>query len=120
MNFEQEKQKKEQEAIKKQEAAINQVVESAEVLLLDEGKSEIEAIQGLVKQGVSPEEAKNAVDNVLGQIRKAKKDKSNSDMTYGALFCIGGTLATVADVGYIFWGAIVFGAIQFFIGAANA
>jgi len=35
-------------------------------------------------------------------------------MIFGALWCIGGTVATITDIGYIFWGAILFGAIQFF------
>ncbi|PCJ66475.1 MAG: hypothetical protein COA58_06775 [Bacteroidetes bacterium] len=36
-----------------------------------------------------------------------------SDMLWGAVWCVGGIVATVADVGYIFWGAIIFGGIQF-------
>jgi hypothetical protein len=49
----------------------------------------------------------------------AKKERANKDMLYGALWCIGGIVATVADFGYIFWGAIIFGAIQFLKGAFN-
>lgn len=41
-------------------------------------------------------------------------------MIYGALWCIGGIIATVADIGFIFWGAIVFGAVQFIKGAINS
>jgi hypothetical protein len=40
-------------------------------------------------------------------------------MLFGALWCIGGIIATVSDLGYIFWGAIVFGAIQFFRGLTS-
>lgn len=48
----------------------------------------------------------------------AVEDKSSgiNDMVIGGLFCIGGTIATIADIGYIFWGAIVFGRIQFIRG----
>jgi hypothetical protein len=49
-----------------------------------------------------------------------RKEGANKDMLYGALWCFGGIIATVADFGFIFWGAIVFGAIQFIKGATNS
>jgi hypothetical protein len=49
-----------------------------------------------------------------------KKKQANKDMLYGALWCVGGILATMSDVGAIFWGAIVFGGIQFFKGLINS
>ena len=48
---------------------------------------------------------------------QADRDKSRNDMIFGALWCVGGTIATAMDIGYIFWGAIVFGGIQFIRGA---
>ena len=36
----------------------------------------------------------------------------SSEILWGAVWCIGGIVATVADFGYVFWGAIVFGGIQ--------
>lgn len=41
---------------------------------------------------------------------------AQNDMAYGMLWCMGGLVLTVMDFGYIFWGAIVFGGIQFFRG----
>ncbi len=41
-------------------------------------------------------------------------------MAYGALWCIGGTIHTIVDVGYIFWGVIAFGTFQFIKGAVNS
>ena len=57
---------------------------------------------------------------VMPIIQDVKKEGANKDMLYGALWCIGGIVATVADFGFIFWGAIVFGAIQFIKGATNS
>lgn len=53
------------------------------------------------------------------QRAQEKKAHARKDMIYGALWCVGGTIFTVADTGFIFWGAILFGGIQFFKGLAN-
>ena len=52
-------------------------------------------------------------------VKQNSREQAGKNMLYGALWCIGGTIATLADIGYIFWGAIVFGGIQFFIGLVN-
>jgi hypothetical protein len=68
-------------------------------------------------------EAKNTdaedVMNYEEQLRIAIRERAKKDMLYGALWCVGGTVLTMADVGFIFWGAIVFGGIQFFRGLMN-
>lgn len=51
---------------------------------------------------------------------EARKKQANKDMLYGALWCVGGIIASSANIGAIFWGAIVFGAIQFFKGLINS
>lgn len=50
----------------------------------------------------------------------AKNEDAKKDMLYGTLWCVGGIIATSANLGYIFWGAIVFGGIQFIKGVANS
>ena len=50
----------------------------------------------------------------------AKKKQAENDMLYGALWCIGGIIATAAHIGFIFWGAILFGGIQFLGGLFNS
>jgi hypothetical protein len=51
---------------------------------------------------------------------EARKKQANKDMLYGALWCVGGIIATMSDIGAIFWGAIIFGGIQFFKGLINS
>ena len=41
---------------------------------------------------------------------------ATKDILVGGLFFFGGLIATIADFGYIFYGAIIFGGIQFFRG----
>jgi hypothetical protein len=96
--------------------AVNQIYEYAANLMVNEKKSALETQNALLEQGLDEETASIVVSNLEQEIEKAKKERANKDMLYGALWCVGGFIATAADTGYIFWGAIVFGAIQFFKG----
>ncbi len=103
-----------------QQAAVNQVYDYAAKLMVKDKKSAAETKKDLVAQGLSEESASIIVENLEKQIKEAKKARAKKDMLYGALWCVGGTVATLANIGFIFWGAIVFGAIQFIRGVANA
>jgi hypothetical protein len=88
-------------------------------LLVNQERTGIDVIDMLKQKGLTHETASDIVFDLQEQIKKAKRERANKDMLYGALWCIGGTILTVADIGFIFWGAIIFGAIQFFKGASN-
>ncbi|TDO94541.1 hypothetical protein [Flavobacterium sp. 245] len=88
-------------------------------LLLNENKSSSETKAKLVEQGLSYEISELIVENVEIQIQEAKHERARKDMVYGALWFCGGTVLTFADIGFIFWGAILFGGIQFFKGLIN-
>lgn len=103
-----------------QSSAVNQVYDYAANLIIHGKKSDEEVIEALIQQGVDKESALVVVENLHKQITLAKKERAKKDMLYGALWCVGGIIATIADIGFIFWGAIVFGAVQFFKGVANA
>lgn len=102
-----------------QQQAVNAIYEYAANLMLNEDKNTYEVKMALIEQGLNEESASIVVTNLEQQIEDAKKDNAKKDMLYGALWCIGGLVATAADIGYIFWGAIVFGGIQFFKGLFN-
>ena len=99
---------------------INQAYAYAADLLVNQKLSGDEARNGLLAKGIDSESASVIVENLEDQIKEAKKSKANKDMLYGALWCVGGIIATVADIGFVFWGAILFGGIQFFKGLASA
>jgi len=101
---------------KSQQEIVNQVYDYAANLMVNEKKSADETKNLLVSEGLDAESASIVVNNLQEQIREAKRERANKDMLYGALWCIGGTIATIANLGFIFWGAIVFGGIQFFKG----
>ncbi|NME71870.1 hypothetical protein [Flammeovirga aprica] len=99
-----------------QEEALGQIYEYAANLIINEKKSPSETKAILIDQGMEEELASALVDNIKQQIEELKSKKSKDDMLYGALWCVGGIIATVADIGFIFWGAILFGGIQFLKG----
>jgi uncharacterized glyoxalase superfamily metalloenzyme YdcJ len=99
-----------------QQKVINQLYEYAANLMIKEKKDAQDTQKILVEQGLDAESAAIIVSNLEQQIESVKKDNANKDMLYGALWCIGGIIATAAHIGYIFWGAILFGGIQFFRG----
>jgi hypothetical protein len=103
-----------------EEEVVQQLYDYAANLLVHEGKSPATTKALLIQQGLDEESADIIVGNLEKQIKEAKKERGNKDMLYGALWCVGGIVATVADFGFIFWGAIVFGAIQFVRGAINS
>jgi len=63
----------------------------------------------------------NSIDNQdMYQVENAKKARAKNDMLFGAIFLVGGLVATFAGIGYIFYGAIIYGLIRFIKGAANS
>jgi hypothetical protein len=104
-----------------QEQIINEIYDFAAYLMIDQGYSSSATKQALIEEkGLDDESATLVVENLGNQIKNVKKEGANKDMLYGALWCVGGIIATIADFGYIFWGAIIFGAFQFIKGAANS
>jgi hypothetical protein len=100
---------------KTEEEVIEQNYALAANLLFENNRSPKEVKDELVKNGIDVESSSIIVDNLTS----AKRKVAGKDMFYGALWCIGGTIATVANFGYIFWGAILFGGFQFLRGIYN-
>ena len=102
-----------------QQEAVNKVYNYAANLMINQKKETYEVRDALIAQGIDEPTATTIVDKLEQQINDAKKSRAKKDMLYGALWCVGGIVATVAHIGFIFWGAIIFGGIQFFKGVAN-
>lgn len=98
---------------------VNQIYAYANNLLVKEKKNSEEIKTILVEQGIDLESASTVVENLLME-KAQKQENANKDMLYGALWCVGGVIGTMANIGFIFWGAIVFGAIQFIKGVSNS
>jgi len=101
------------------ETAVNDLYNFAANMLVNDKKTSKDVQIALVGKGLSESAAFTIVYNLEVEIKNAKKEAGRKDMLYGALWCVGGTVATVANIGFIFWGAILFGGIQFIKGAIN-
>lgn len=104
---------------------VDSVYRYAADLMFKQEKSKTYTKAELVRQGIAEENAQIVVDNLEKQMKDAKSEQANKDMLYGALWCIGGILVTAITYSaasssggtyVVTWGAIIFGAIQFFRG----
>jgi hypothetical protein len=100
-------------------AAVNEYYNFAANMLLNDKKTSKDVQLALVEKGLSESAAFTIIHNLEVEIKNAKRESGRKDMIYGALWCVGGTVATVANIGFIFWGAILFGGFQFIKGAIN-
>ena len=95
------------------------IISEANRLLFEENLTAEETIPRLVALGAEPEFATHVTGELIRQFRVQRKAQGQKDVLYGLLWVLGGAVLTAADIGYIFWGAIVFGGFQFFMGLAR-
>lgn len=104
-----------------------QAVYSHAAELMRNGVRDSEIIANLVEQGLESETAEIVVNNLIEMRAKQKQEQGQKNMGFGALWCIGGTVVTVATYNaasggghyVVAWGAIVFGAVQFLQGLSQ-
>lgn len=110
---------------KEAQELVNKVYEYTANLMFEQKKSLPETKRLLVEQGLTAEDADIVISNLQAQMREAKRSAANENMIYGALWCIGGLLVTIITYSaasesggtyVVAWGAVIFGAIQFFKG----
>lgn len=68
--------------------------------------------QKLLEQGYTEDQANSLILQAQAEIKKSAKSAAIRNIVIGALFLVGGTILTLAEIGFIFWGAIVFGGFQ--------
>lgn len=99
---------------------MDQIYNYAANLMLVEKKLPYETKKALMDRGLDPKSASDVVENLELQIREAEKNRAKKDMIYGGLWAVGGLVLTLANFGYVFWGAIAYGVFRFIKGAASA
>jgi len=98
---------------------------------LEQGKNVYDVQDELVAMGLTYAEATSITNEVRGITPTAEESYSGNgqrNMLVGGLWCLGGILVTAVTYAnassgggryVVAWGAIVFGAVQFFKGLAN-
>ena len=107
-----------------QQEIVNQIYGFTADMLYNQKKSVEETRAVLVENGLNSEDADVVINNLQNQYNKEKKEAGNKNILYGALWCVGGILVTVLTYSaasnggtyVVAWGAVIFGAIQFFKG----
>lgn len=87
-------------------------------------KSPAEIRQALIEKGMDGNSADLLISNLSYELNNEKKESAMRNMRQGGLWCVGGILVTVITYSaasgggtyVVAWGAILFGAIQFFKG----
>ncbi|MBR5822608.1 MAG: hypothetical protein IKY67_00515 [Paludibacteraceae bacterium] len=104
---------------------VNRVYEYTANLMFEQKKNQSETKEILIEQGLTAEDADIVITNLQEQMKQAKNSAANKNMIYGALWCVGGLLVTAITYSVasenggtyiVTWGAVIFGAIQFFKG----
>ncbi|MEI6313088.1 MAG: DUF805 domain-containing protein [Bacteroidota bacterium] len=72
--------------------------------------------KAFIEEGFDEENSAFMVDSSQKQNNNEEKEHPKKDMLYGAFLFVGGIVLTVCDIGYIFWGAIVYGGYLFLNG----
>lgn len=91
---------------------IDRYLERAIYMIHKEEKVPSQVKRALIEMGAEEGVAAEIVRSAQELIREGVKKQANRDILFGSLWCIGGTVLTLANVGFIFWGAIVFGGAQ--------
>jgi hypothetical protein len=87
--------------------------------MIQHQKPSYEVVDLLMKQGATIDEATMIVNELENKFGKAHRNEAIKQMAMGGGICILGLVLTIAKTGFIFYGAIVFGAIRFFTGLYN-
>ena len=95
--------------------------------LMKQGLSESQIKDRLVEKGLDRQAASTVVNRLVTLRHEAYQEAAKKNMLHGALWCIGGIIVTAVTYAaasgggtyIVAWGAIIFGAIQFFKGLSQ-
>lgn len=109
-----------EELSENQESNVSFAAQAHAIKMIEAGVSRKAAINKLTtKFGLSNLDAVSTYDALKDAYSEGEMDQAKKDIAYGILWCGGGTVLTLVDTGFIFWGAIVFGGYQLVKGLVN-
>ena len=92
------------------------------------GRDREDIVETLMAEGLDEKAANHVIDDINSQVVDDTKKRGQKNMVWGAIWCVGGIIVTAATYSaaegggtyVVAWGAILFGAIQFFQGLIQA
>ena len=113
------------------QSTTQEIYNYAAALLITQKKGVDEVRNALIQKGLDAQSASVVITNLQAEITKQRKIKAKRDIKYGAGICIVGIVITaitysMASSGsgggtyFVAWGAVIFGALQFFRGLINS
>lgn len=105
----------------------NRAYNIAANMLVNMDKTSYETKQVLLAEGFEDKQIDQIIENINDEIEAATRKQGRRDMIVGGLWCVGGLVVTIATYSassgggryVVAWGAIIFGAIQFFRGLSK-
>lgn len=82
----------------------------AHLLLFFEGKRPEQVVRALVEEGADSDLARSAVLYQVQLFNQQRKAQGRNEALWASLWLGGGVVLTYHDVGFIFWGAMIYGA----------
>ena len=100
---------------------LTEEVYEVAINLLVNNKRDVQEVHDILIKDYYPKVDTNIANRIISEIQHdyqedTEEPSGNKNMFWGAIWCVGGIIFTVSDTGYIWWGAILFGGIQFFQG----
>jgi len=97
------------------EEYIQSLYEYAADLMVNQDYDQDETINALMEKGVDFNNAVTITKELQDVISEEKSGEAGTDIVMGLVFAIGGLLLSM-NTNYIFYGAVIYGAIRFFKG----
>lgn len=91
---------------------LKEMMKYAVDLYVYQDKNSYEVISALKERGMSEDEAQEIISVIDQRLEETENSAHKKNVIIGGVFFAGGLIATFANLGFIFWGAIVFGGIQ--------
>jgi hypothetical protein len=91
---------------------LKEMMKYAVDLYVYQDKNSYEVITALKEKGVTEDQAKAMISIIDERVEETENSAHKKNVIIGGLFFAGGLMATFANLGFVFWGAIVFGGIQ--------
>jgi len=102
-----------------QQNAINQLYDYVAELMFIQKKNYFEIKTQLIQEGLDEKTAVFIVQSLELGVKEAETQRAKKNILYGALWCLIGAIALLANVSFIFWLIVILGVFKIAKGVIN-